>query len=634
VSARNPSPGARNPSPGPSPLAGRGVSAALCKASHVPPALPAGRGARGVGLLALAAALSLSAGCAGSMTIHRFTTEWVDDSGKSMDLIQKKLAHSHPAAGADVAVAVAGDANKLIGAPLAGGAKWSFTHAIDARPIVTGSIVVATGAGEIFALDANSGKKLWARPTGGLKIHGAGDDGTVTVISMASGAGLGSVLLAVARDGNVLQQLETERVLGTPAVLGGFAFVPWNNVYVSAINLASGNEDARLVVREQTSRAWTQSNELYFGEIGIIRFDDKIKLADRSEATHVALPTRELAGSPKLMEPGTENPGPVAEARDRIRIYARPTAGDSQPLGIDSDRYYATYFKLVMGLTASKGALAWVHTHASDVIGGAAATGAVVICDEQGHVTVLDAATGGANGDIELGEPVSSCVVQADTFKPAGSPASVPSLGAQISTALLNRDAELATAKRLLLRELAALTDDTATKTLIELASDERTSPMILDDARKALADRRNGAAYMMEALAQHYDFMKDVLRPPPVGPMAQALAAMGAKDAAPLLASHLLDPADTDDDVRRAAEALVKLAGPEQAPQLTQFFAIYRGAAPHEDIETAVVSVAQALARVGGKDGQARIAAAMQDGMTLPNVRERLSALVGAGGK
>jgi outer membrane protein assembly factor BamB len=576
----------------------------------------------------LATALAASTACGGSLTIHRFTTDWVDDDGKSMAIIQEKLASTHPAAGADVAVAVTGSSNELIGQPLSGGAKWTFAHAVDARPLIAGSVVVGTGGGELFAIDATSGKKLWARPTGGLKVNGAGDDGTVTVVTRAAGAGRGSVFLAVGRDGNVVHQIETERLLGSPAVLGGYAFIPWNGVYVSAIELSTGNEAARVVVREQTSRAWTQSNELYFGEIGIVRFDQKIKLSDKNGETHLALPARELAGAPKLMEPGTENPGPSAEARDRIRLYARATPGDTEPLGIDSDRYYATYFKLVMGLT-SKGGLAWVHTHASDVIGGAASIGGVVICDEEGHVTILDGKTGGATGELSLGEKVNSCVVQADGFRATGAPAEMPSLAAQISTALLNRDAELATAKRLLLRELTALNDDTATKTLIDLASDERTSPMILDDARKALADRRNGQAAMLEALGRHYDFMKGVLRPPPVGPLAQALGAMGAQAAAPLLASHLLDPADSGDDIRRAADALVRLAGPSEAPELTQFFAIYRGAAPDEDVEVAVVSVAQALARVGGEDGKKRIAAALHDGMTLPNVRERLSALV-----
>ncbi len=600
---------------------------------------------------ALALALLAGAGgggCGGSIRIHRFTTEWTDDGGKSMELLRQKLGKVRPTIGADVAVAVTGASDKLIGLPLgeAGGAnggnaanvKWTFAHALDARPLISGNVVVATGGGELFALDAATGKRLWARPTGGLKVNGAGDDGAVTVVTMASGTGLGSALLAVGRDGNVLQQIESERVLGTPAVLAGYAFVPWDGVYVSAIDLSSGSEVARLVVRDETSRAWTQGGELYFGEIAILRFDDRIQYADKSRATHVNLPARELAGAPTLMEPGTENPGPAAQARDRIRIYARPeprpepkegASDGAAALGIDSGVYYATYFKLAMGLDAAKGGLVWVHTHGSDIIGGAAAVGSVVLCDEKGHVTTLDARTGGVSADVDLGEPVLGCVVQVDGYRaPAASAAAAP-LAAQISEALLNRDAELATAKRLLLRELAALEDESATKTLIELASDEQTPPMILDDARKALADRRNGAQFMLESLAHHYDFLKDVLRSPPVGPMAQALAAMGKKEAAPLLAAHLLDPADTDDDVRRAAEALVRLAGPGEAAPLAQFFAIYRSAAPHEDVETAVVSAAQALVKVGGAEAQARVTAAMRDPMTLSNVRERLSALV-----
>jgi len=282
-----------------------------------------------------------------------------------------------------------------------------------------------------------------------------------------------------------------------------------------------------------------------------------------------------------------------------------------------------------MGFDASKGTLAWVHTHGSDVIGGAAGGGSVTLCDEQGHVTTLDAKTGGQSSDVDLGEPVKGCVVQIDALTAAGAPASVPPLAEQISSALLDRESEMATAKVLLLRELAALTDDTATKTLVALASDPRTSPLILDDARKALANRRNGASFMLEALVQHYDYEKDVLRAPPVGPMAQALAAMNETRAAPLLAAHLLDPADTDDDVKRAADALVKLAGADQAPTLAQFFGTYRASAPVEEIEQAVAAVGQALSRVGGKAGYAAVQAAMTDPLTLEGVRERLKALV-----
>ncbi len=144
-------------------------------------------------------------------------------------------------------------------------------------------------------------------------------------------------------------------------------------MYVSALDLANGDESGRVVLREKVSRAWTSAGSVYFGEIGIFRFDAHIRDASQNRATHVSIPLRELPGSPKLMSPGTENPGPAASAPDRIRIYARPNSTD--PIAIDGDRYYATYFRIAMGFDATKGALAWAHTHGSDIIGGAAGSG-------------------------------------------------------------------------------------------------------------------------------------------------------------------------------------------------------------------------------------------------------------------
>ena len=106
---------------------------------------------------------------------------------------------------------------------------------------------------------------------------------------------------------------------------------------------------------------------------------------------------------------------------------------------------------------------------------------------------------------------------------------------------MLTEDPQLVVPQKLLLNELAASEDPTATQALIALVSDPRTSPDLIELARQSLAGRRNGAAFMQAALQRHYDFLKDVLRPPPVGPMAQALAGMKAKAAAPVLAAHLL---------------------------------------------------------------------------------------------
>jgi outer membrane protein assembly factor BamB len=583
---------------------------------------------------ALRIALGLAAllGCGGGQ-IHAdvFSTNWSDDGGRTIEALRQRIGSSVPPPGTDIVIGITEHLDTLVGIPLGGAPEWRFSHPLSSRPVVSSTVVVASGSGELFALDATTGTKLWARPTGGLILHGVGDDGSITVVTLVSATGKGSTLLALARDGSVLRQVETDQDLGTPAVFAKLAFVPWGNQYVSVLDLASGQEAARFVLREKTSRAWTTGGALYFGEIGLFRFDEHIKDASRNRATHLALPVRELPGSPRLMGIDGERLDPAARAEDKIRLYARPTPPIGQ-LAFADDRVYATYFRLLMGLSADSGALRWVHSHASDILGGAAASGGVVLCDADGKVTVLAAKTGGEISARSAGSPFASCVVQVDAFTPTTAAADVGPLAGQLQRAIENRDLDLATAQRLLLRELAILPDEDATKTLVEVVSDPRTSPALLGDARMDLAGRRSGSRFMIAALERHYDFLKDVLSPPPVGPIAQALAAMNEKNAAPLLASHLLDPADTSDDVRQAALAHVSLGGPAEVPVLKQFFAMYRDV-PDDDAELsdAVASVGQALLKQGGADGRATVDLALSHGFTNAATKVKLQAILEA---
>jgi len=100
----------------------------------------------------------------------------------------------------------------------------------------------------------------------------------------------------------------------------------------------------------------------------------------------------------------------------------------------------------------------------------------------------------------------------------------------------------------------------------------------------------------------------------------------MKAKSAAPLLAAHLIDPNDSEDDIRQTAAALAILAGPSEVPALRQFFAMYRATAADDDIAMAVVSVGQALIAVQGKLGRTLVEGAVNDPMTVPYVREHLA--------
>jgi outer membrane protein assembly factor BamB len=579
-------------------------------------------------LRAAALAGLLAVACGGGQTrLNLFSTDWQDDGGVSIARVRQRLGAAPVPAAADVVVGVTGHADKIIGMPLGGGARWTFAHALSTRPVVAGGVVVGSGSGETFALDASSGHVIWRRPTGDIALLGAGDDGTVTVVSYRQAVGAGSLLLAVTHDGQVVRQIETEKPLGAPAVIGRLAFVPWAGQYVSVIDLANGDESARVTLRDETSHAWTQGGSLWFGQAAFTRFDDHIRDASKGKASRATFKTPALPGTPRLMASGSSPVPTLAGAEDKVRLYARPQGVDAGDAGaaLADGRWYATYFRLAMGYDARTSKIAWVHLHAADFVGGAASAGGVVLCDEQGQVTGLDAATGGVLLEADLGEPVKACVVNVDSWRAGRAAGDVKPLAAQLGDALLAGDPQLVPAQKVLLREIATSPDETATKVLVDLASDPRTSPDLVPDARVALANRQNGARFMEAALARHYDYLKDVLRPPPVGPMAHALAVMKEKAAAPLLAAHLFDPADTDDDVMQTAAALEVVGGPAELPAMRQFFGMYRAAASNDDLAAAVVSTGRAIAALDPTAGRAQIEAAAHDPATVGYASERL---------
>ncbi|AKT36265.1 PQQ-binding-like beta-propeller repeat protein [Chondromyces crocatus] len=560
--------------------------------------------------------------CGGGQTQGAvFDPLWADDNGAAITKLQQQIARAPLARGVDVAVGVASEGGRtvLLGAPLRGGDPWRFEHALDTRPTVTGTVVIGFGDRKLFALDAATGKLLWTRLVQG-RLRAAGDDGHTTVISMEPRTGRGSVLFVVTHEGEVLRQIEDEHDIGVPAVAGRYAFLPWQGQFVTALDLLRGNEAARALLRTETSRAFAVGGALFFGGAAVTRFDDKIGLGAQNKATTVALPSVELPGVPQWIPSGTEVISPRTSALDKTRIYARPSA--TGPAGIVGDRFAATYFRVVTGLDARSGGLAWVNVGDADFIGGAAYDGGFVLCDDRGDITFFDAAHGAASARLSLGAPLRSCVVQADGIKIAPRPRNEP-LWKQLEQVVSLPDAELAAIQRFVLRELAKQPEEEVTSVLINVASQGRGATALHDEARRALAQRRNGGKFLLKALERRVDFLAGSLRAPPVGPIAEALAAMKEKKGAPLLTEHLLDPETSTADLGQVAAALAVLAGPAELPSLRTFFAMYRGVSD-ESLDPALAQVSDTLRRLGAVELLTR---AVTDPWTAPALRKHLEA-------
>jgi outer membrane protein assembly factor BamB len=568
-------------------------------------------------------ALVLGAACGGGQTQGGAFDSAQRDDGTAMAALQKQLASVTIPLGADVAVGVFGE-RSLVGVPLAGGEPWTFEHAIACRPVLAGRLVVGLGANEMFGLDALTGKQLWTRKAAGCP-RGIADDGKITVVSVRPVTGVGGIVLAIDHEGQIIRQIEDTANIGIPGIVGGVLFLPWNSRYVSAYDVAVGEEVARVRFPELVTRAFVVGGALFFGERTATRFDDRIGLVPADKASTLALPERALPDHPTWMESGNDSLPPGSLPADRVRLYARPASSGSPALA--GGRYAATHGHVALGLDAKDGATVWVHTSTADFLGGAAYQGGFALCDAEGNVAFLDAQTGALAGLVSLGVPVDACVVQADGF--SKTKAAPRPLRDQMAEAIRLRAPGAEPVQRFLLSELARSSDERATETLIQLATSDAASRELVEDIRAALAERRSGASFMLAALAVRYDYLDDVLRPAPVGPLADALAAMNEKRAAPLLAEHLTNPATPPAGVERAAAALAVLAGPEQVAALRWFFAAYRSEAAEAAIVLAVAHVARALERLGSGDV---VAAALRDPYTSDAVKSKIASSGGAG--
>jgi outer membrane protein assembly factor BamB len=567
--------------------------------------------------------LALGACASDPSKLRSFSQDWADDQGKSISAVRARLRSAAPSPVTNLVVSVVGT-NKIVGTPLGEGAPWSATHALDARPVLAGSVVILSGGGKLTALEASTGKPLWSRSNGGGELLGAGDDGAVTAVTLAKATG--STLLVVDRLGKVKHETDAETRLGIPAVKGGVVFVPWSGQYVSAIDGVTGDEIGRVTLRDKASRALILGDELFFGELSLVRFDDNIGRASRAQASRFSLPARELPGRPHWYPSGLERTPVAATARDEDRLFARPAKGQ-EALGLDSDRFYANYYRLAFGFDGARGDFGWVHTHESPIVGGDAVLGGVLLCDAQGKLSVLDGKTGQVSFERSVGEPIRSCVVQADSFVAPRASAGARPLVEQLADAVTLADPTLASAQRLLLRELTKNASESVTKTLLDVAMDPHAATVLASDARLAIATRRSGGTHLLAALSKRYDFLHDVLVSPPVGPIADALAAMKEPKSASLLAAQLFEPHVTDDDVRRVAAALSVIATEKETAQLRSFFSMYRASASSEELARAVGSVAEALLRLEPKTSRPMIEQAASDAMTTPEVRARLEA-------
>ncbi len=627
----------------------------------------------------LAALLAISlAVCGGGQTRgHPLDRSWSDEDGHELE---EFVSTWKPPRSRNVPAVVVGvvDEKTLVGRSLDQATSWRFEHELESRPVIAGTVVVGIGGGYLFALDVRSGDQLWQRKALG-KLRGADDDGSTTIVSIASLSGEHSVVLAIARDGSVTRQIYEKAVIGRPAVLSSFAFLPYNDKWVLIFDLIEGHEVARIVSDRPFSHAFLVDGTLLFAENDVVRFDSNIVAARYGGGSRLVLPSRALPNKPRWLGSGAVTV-PVAAGRDDlVRLHVRPVIqGRSGPLRLDN--YLLTYHRLAVGLDGKDGSTRWVHTSDELLLGADATSDRFLLCRRDGKISWLAASDATWRSGQSLGERLVACVVQAGQSgsrqggsrqgglrqsgsRQDGSPSdgtlAPPPLSAQLLKAISARGAGMLAMQLELLEDLARLSDDRATDALVKLASrvsgrrepwqetEREARTALANHAAALLARRRSGAGRLRQLLRQAVAATAPVVghRGLPVGAMARALVAMSGSAASAraslmALAPFLLAPSLPDGEQAEVATAVALLVDPSGRAlrpariALTSFLARHACAADDRRVRRALPVVVDRLIQLGGSAVvRQALRTQTKDGCEDPAMTRRLHAALEAAG-
>ncbi len=602
--------------------------------------------------------LVVASACGGGQTRgHPLDLSWSDEDGHELSAFVKEWKPPRPRAVPAVVVGVVDD-KTLIGRALDQDRSWRFEHELEGRPLIAGSVVVGIGGGYLFALDARSGDLLWERKALG-KLRGGDDDGSTTIVSIASLSAQHSVVLAIARDGSVIRQIYEKTVIGRPAVLSSFAFLPYDQKWVLIFDLIEGHEVARVVSDQPISHAFLVDGALLLGEQSAIRFDANIVAARRGGGSRLSLPTRHFPGQPYWLRSGAIMAPTAADRRDLVRFHVRPEIqGESGAPRIR--RYLLSYHRLAVGLDGRDGSTRWVHTSDELLLDADAAPSSYLLCGRGGTITWIDATDAKVLSQQSLDEQLIACVAQAGSSGPPPKAArpSPGSLATQLVKAIGARGPGMLAMQLVLLEDLAGLDDEKATQWLVRLAGtapspqepwnepERHAREALRDHAAALLAKRRRGGQQLRQLLREAAESTAPFVRHRglPVGAMARALASIArtpraSRTSVVALAPFLHDPTLPEAAQAEVATAVALLADRSASVQparraLTSFLARHACAADDRQVRRAMPLVADRLIQLGASEVVRRaVRAQTQEGCEDQEMRGRLYAALEAAG-
>jgi outer membrane protein assembly factor BamB len=563
-----------------------------------------------------------------------FDPRFPDNEPDSAARALSRLRSSATAAEAPLLVGVtAGEAQALVAVDLATGSeRFRVRVRPRTRPEVRGDLVVTVVGTELVAFDAESGRQRFATPLPAPGYLGAAHADGALVFAVAGerfeGPERGPRIVAVDdRNGRVLWERAAPGAVGRPAAHGSLLAVPLQRQSVALLDADSGRELARL----RSTDAVIEWAQLRRGALIVGNRDAFAPRADydgtQASAPPLRLPLSGLAAEPPLRSSAFQPVPPASGVAGRVGLHAE-LLQEGRATRLAHDRAYLIFYRHVFAYDAT-GELRWARALPADTVAARVQPSGLLVADVRGDVRLLHAQSGATRLELPLGVRLQSAQL-AGAPLPAGQPAprdSAPGVRDALVRIALDRDTRMVPARVHAVRHLSQMPQPEVTRDLLRIYRQDNAPPELRSSVAEALRTRTTGTQYLVEALAERYDFLEQT-RPAPLAVIVPALVEAGDSRAVPNLIARMRDHETPMAVLPTVVRAIVELGDASVVEPLSELLRLYRADSSFEGSPEALLEAARGILR-HAEDGDAILAAIAGERDTLTSLGAGLTALL-----
>jgi hypothetical protein len=311
----------------------------------------------------------------------------------------------------------------------------------------------------------------------------------------------------------------------------------------------------------------------------------------------------------------------------KIRFFWSPAlATDDAQFAITDNAVYLLYFRVILAFDATTGQVRWAFRYDEDIEAVSVVPGGLFLVGRHGVVTFIGAQSGGAEWQGEIGERIRSVTFSLGAFQPPERQSvEPPVLRQRLQEVIFDPDNRLLPIRTYALNLLTQLDDPEVTQDLLEVTARADVPEQLREAAAQSLGNRESGAAFLVDALAVHQDFLSQS-RPVPLSVVSRTLTQMAANDAVPALLEHLMDHETSVEDLREVAASVVALGDASVVGPLRDFLIRYHKDSAFAQNAEPLNVMADGLLRHGQIAERELLQRMAQDPQTLAPLRDHIN--------